>query len=49
MMRESVRDLFGEQAPSVRVVRNLMTKALAGSRRIRIRKGRDISARRRRR
>ena len=39
MMRESVRDLFGEQAPSVRVVRNLMTKALAGSRRIRIRKG----------
>ena len=39
MMRESVRDLFGEHAPSVRVVRNLMTKALAGSRRIRIRRG----------
>jgi uncharacterized protein (TIGR02421 family) len=39
MMRESVRSLFGDQAPRVRVVRNVMTRALAGSQRIRIRKG----------
>ncbi len=37
-MREAVREMFGDQAPSVRVVRNLMSKALAGSQRIRIRK-----------
>ncbi|MGI8603336.1 MAG: flavohemoglobin expression-modulating QEGLA motif protein [Verrucomicrobiales bacterium] len=38
MLRDAVRDLFGERAPSVRVVRHLGSKALAGSQRIRIRK-----------
>lgn len=39
MMREAVRDLFGERAPRVRLVRHLGSKALAGSQRIRVRKG----------
>ena len=39
MMREAVAEMFGEDAPRVRVVRDLMTRALAGSQRIRIRKG----------
>lgn len=39
MMRETVNEMFGDDAPKVRVVRELMTSALAGSQRIRIRKG----------
>ena len=39
LMREAVVEMFGEEAPRVRVVRDLMTRALAGSRRIRVRKG----------
>jgi uncharacterized protein (TIGR02421 family) len=39
MMREAVADMFGDEAPRVRVVRDLMTRALAGSQRIRLRKG----------
>jgi uncharacterized protein (TIGR02421 family) len=38
MMREAVHRLFGDRAPRVRVVMHLGSKALAGSRRIRIRK-----------
>jgi len=38
LMREATHEMFGEQAPKVRVVRNLLSKALAGSQRIRIRK-----------
>jgi len=39
LMREAVAEMFGDEAPRVRVVRNLMTRALAGSQRIRLRKG----------
>jgi uncharacterized protein (TIGR02421 family) len=38
MMRDAVRDLFGDRAPRVRVVTHLGSKALAGSQRIRVRK-----------
>ncbi len=43
MMREAVRETFGERAPKVRVVKELGSKALAGSERIRIRKGAKFS------
>ena len=39
MMREAVAAMFGDEAPRVRVVRDLMTRALAGSQRIRLRRG----------
>ncbi len=39
LMREAVKEMFGEEAPRVRVMRNLMTRALAGSQRIRLRRG----------